>query len=113
MKDITGRELEAGQRVVFSVGTALKTGIVAYIGEKASYGTSFPRCKILLEKPEPRFKQGHWLRDANGRYVQDPETGMGTYVNGEEKRPLTHRDIYEEKRICILDPLTNEDKGVE
>lgn len=102
MNDATGRKLEARQRVVFSVGTKLVFGTIVDVRDGHRYGRDFEIAKIRLDIPEARQRRrrGRYEYDAAGNWRFIPDN-----PNEADPPPRTVRDVYEQNRICILDPV--------
>lgn len=97
MLDCKGKELEEGQRVVFSVGTTLKTGTVQKVRIRHSYGNEYPIANVFLDEPIRRYEKGTYERGEDGFY---------RHINGDEKTPQTVRYVDSSDRILILDNST-------
>lgn len=105
MKDCKEKELEIGQKVVFTVGTKLITGTVTRVRIANRYNNIYPTVKIRLDIPERRYKKGGWLRNLDGT-IQTDGNGDWVYQEGEEKEPKVFRDCYQSDRIMVLDNST-------
>jgi len=104
MKDVQGIELELGQRVTFSVGTALKIGIVERIRLANRYNRQFEVARIRLSEPIRRYERGEYIWDA-----ANIDGGGWTFIQGAEKAPVLWKEICQENRICICPEVVKED----
>lgn len=109
MNDVTGREIEPNQKVLFTVGTRIVFGTVVNTRVR-TYGTiEYPLAKVLLDTPEERHRQrrnGLWI--ANPAFVEGGIQERYIYQpnNEEVQEPLAPRrtrDVYGSERIYILD----------
>ena len=102
LKDCKGRDILQGDKVVFTVGTDLVTGIAEFVGiQKRIYGSSYDAVKVKLDIPLDKGYRRNYAKDENGFFVPD---GNGGFVYTEEKRKdLLHRTVYEAYRILIVE----------
>lgn len=81
MKDIKGKEVSVGDKVVFKGGSCLTTGVVAQLRTGVRYGSEVQVVKIKLDVAETRGDSFIYEKDANGSLIRNPEYGQGTGVN--------------------------------
>ena len=96
MNDCKGKKIEAGQKVVFSVGTTLVTGEVVAIRNLKGMEI-YPIAKIRLDNPETRMKNARWVVNKDDVWEKI----------GEPMPPRVFRECGDKHRILILD---NSDK---
>jgi hypothetical protein len=99
MKDCTGREIEAGDEVAFSVGTALLTGTVVEFKTRRSryYADTNPYARIKLTVPEQ--KGGRWQMNEVAQSWERADFTLNHF-----------RNVAESSRIVILKSLDNFDE---
>ena len=66
MNDCKGKELEAGQKVVFSVGTTLVTGEVQRVREMRSQYGNRVVATVVLDEPIKKYERGTYQIKADG-----------------------------------------------
>jgi hypothetical protein len=108
MEDCTGRELNVGDVVAFSVGTSLLTGTIIKFRDKVySPAYTIPVAKVSLTTPEAREDKIVYRKNPEtGQYLTDPVSGAVLYDIVPQDPRMT-RDVFGSERIVLLKPLDN------
>ena len=97
IKDIKGVEIEVGDKVVFSVGTALKTGVVLRTRLRTGHYGGSSIVRVKLDVPEPRGAKHTW-QQVNSHWVKVPVNPVDVPA------PRTEREVYGcTSRLLVLD----------
>ena len=85
------------QRVAFTVGTKLITGVVANLKQSKGYHGN-EVINVVLDEPEERTERGEWTRDA--------VTQAWHMIPGKPKKPRLMRKVFDaSRRVLVLDKL--------